>query len=86
MINGMTHLAITKLDVLDAFDEVRAATSYELDGKTIERFPGDSNELARSSPVYESLPGWDTPVRESSSWEDLPAPAKRYLDFISEYV
>ncbi|MFQ5689383.1 MAG: adenylosuccinate synthase [Gemmatimonadota bacterium] len=80
-INGLTALAITKLDVLDSFEEIQLATGYSLDGRTLppSRFPESAGALERVEPVYETLPGWGSPIGECRSWEDLPAAARAYL-------
>ena len=83
MINGMTEFAITKLDVLSTFDEIRVATKYVLDGKTIDRFPSDFDKLDRVEPVYETFAGWKSDIGSCRSWEDLPRNAQIYLNFIS---
>ncbi|MFW6193276.1 MAG: adenylosuccinate synthetase, partial [Gemmatimonadota bacterium] len=79
-VNGFTALAVTKLDVLDAFDEVRVATGYELDGEPVERFPDAAWELERVTPVYEAVEGWDGATGGCRTWDELPAGARRYLE------
>src|SRR3712207_2462390 len=59
-LNGFTAVALTKLDVLDALDEIKVCTGYRLDGRRFETFPALSKELRRVEPIYESLPGWNT--------------------------
>jgi len=86
MINGMTHLAITKLDVLNGFEEIFAATSYRLHGRTTDRFPSDSNELSQVEPVLSRFPGWASSAGRVSNQGELPAAAQNYLNFISEFV
>ena len=86
MINGMTHLAITKLDVLSAFETVSAATSYSLDGSETTRFRSDSHELSRVKPILEHFPGWNQAIDDADSWSDLPDEARNYLTFVSDYV
>jgi len=81
-LNGVTRLAITKLDVLDDVREVRIAVAYELAGKRIERFPLSADELAGCVPVYETLEGWGTSTAEVRAWEDLPSAALAYIERI----
>lgn len=81
--NGFTGLAVTKLDVLDTFPEVKICVGYELDGKTIERVP-DTPDMERVRPVYETWPGWMTPTRHARTWDELPKAARAYLHRISE--
>ncbi len=78
-VNGLTALAVTKLDVLDSFDELRLATGYRLDGRDTSGFPEAAEELERVEAVYETLPGWRTETGDCRSWEDLPEAARRYL-------
>ena len=78
-VNGLTSLAVTKLDVLDVLEELPLATAYELDGETITRFPDSAELLEHATPVYETLPGWETPTGDCRSWSDLPDNARRYL-------
>jgi adenylosuccinate synthase len=83
-VNGLTALAVTKLDVLDAFDEMLVATGYELDGEELDRFPDAARELDRVAPVYESLEGWDGRTDGCRTWDDLPAGARRYVERLQE--
>jgi adenylosuccinate synthase len=85
-VNGLTELAVTKLDVLDTLDEVRVATSYRIDGAEFEGFPDDLALLARAEPVYETLPGWRSPTRDARSRDDLPPAARAFLDRLEELV
>jgi len=78
-VNGLDGLAITKLDVLTGFPELKLAVGYRLDGKTVEELPGDPEDLERCQPVYETLPGWTEPLAGIRSWEDLPAAARAYV-------
>jgi adenylosuccinate synthase len=78
-VNGLTALAVTKLDVLDTFDEIRLATGYELDGEPVGPFPDSVDELARVDPVYADYAGWESNTTECRSWGELPAPARTYL-------
>jgi adenylosuccinate synthase len=78
-VNGLDGLAITKLDVLTGFPQVKMAVAYRCDGRTLEEMPGDLEVLERCEPVYETLPGWSEPVDQAKRWEDLPAGARTYL-------
>jgi adenylosuccinate synthase len=78
-VNGLTGLAVTKLDVLDTLSEIQIATGYEVNGEPLDDFPGDLELLAEVEPVYETLPGWQTSTAEARRWDDLPEAAKRYL-------
>ncbi|UCG76446.1 MAG: adenylosuccinate synthase [Gemmatimonadota bacterium] len=83
-VNGLTALAITKLDVLDSFETLKLATDYELDGRRLTGFPELASDLERVTPVYETLPGWGTSTAACRRLEDLPEAARRYLRRIEE--
>lgn len=83
-VNGLTGLAVTKLDVLDTLPELRIAIGYELDGEPLDDFPGDLELLTEVRPVYETLPGWQSPTHDARRWEDLPERAQAYLRRIEE--
>ncbi|HEX8097793.1 MAG TPA: adenylosuccinate synthase [Pyrinomonadaceae bacterium] len=85
-INGFTSVALTKLDVLDVLDEIKVCTGYRLDGREIETFPAVSQELRRVEPVYETLPGWKASTEGVTKLEDLPAEARRYVEFLSARI
>ncbi len=79
-LNGLTGLALTKLDVLDSFREIRVCTAYRLpDGSVIDYMP-DTPILDTVSPVLESWPGWQRPTGAARTWKDLPPEAQRYLE------
>ncbi len=84
---GIDGIALTKLDVLDGFDEIKICTGYRLDGEAIDYLPANAAEQARIEAVYEALEGWSG---ESSfgarSWADLPAQAVRYVRYIEELI
>lgn len=82
-LNGFTSLAVTKLDVLDDFDELKICTHYEIDGERVSDFP-DTPDLERATPVYESWPGWKAPTTEAKTWDALPENCRTYLERISE--
>jgi adenylosuccinate synthase len=84
-VNGLTGVAVTKLDVLDTLPELKVATAYRMpDGSTTDRFPADTWSLARVEPVYETLPGWGSPTSGVRRLEHLPKHARAYLDRIEE--
>ena len=86
MVNGLTHLAVTKLDVLDTFEELQVCVAYELDGERVDHFPSSISRLERVQPVYETLPGWKADTTGALRLEDLPPNARSYLDRLSELV
>lgn len=84
-VNGLTGVAVTKLDVLDTLPELQVATAYRLpDGSVTESFPADVGSLDAAEPVYETLPGWEASTCDARRLEDLPAKARGYLDRIEE--
>jgi adenylosuccinate synthase len=85
-VNGLTDLAINKLDVLSGFSELPLATSYKIDGKLTEDFPMTLAEVTRAEPVYETMPGWTEDLRGVRRMEDLPDNARRYIERIESLV
>ncbi len=84
-VNGLTGLAVTKLDVLDTLPELQVATAYRMpDGSVTESFPADTWSLGSVEPVYETLPGWERPTGDVRHLEDLPKNARAYLDRMVE--
>ncbi|HEX2613261.1 MAG TPA: adenylosuccinate synthetase, partial [Fibrobacteria bacterium] len=85
-VNGLTHLAVTKLDVLDSFESIDVCVAYEIDGVRAENFPSSLARLERVRPVYETLPGWKSDTTAITDAKDLPVNARRYLDRLAELV
>jgi adenylosuccinate synthase len=81
-LNSLTSIALTKLDVLDGFDEVKVCTGYSIDGVVVRDHPPRVADLERAVPVYETLPGWRTSTAGCSDWEALPASARRLVDIV----
>ena len=85
-VNGLSALAVTKLDVLDTLDKIGLCTGYEIDGQLVTEFPGDLADLENIKPHYEWFDGWMTSTADARTLEALPAQARRYLDRIEELV
>jgi adenylosuccinate synthase len=85
-INGFTSVALTKLDVLDALDEIKVCTSYRIQGREIDSFPAVSQDLRRVEPVYATLPGWKTSTEGITEMDALPDAARQYIDFLSREI
>jgi adenylosuccinate synthase len=85
-LNSLSELAITKLDVLDAFDEVKVCVAYEVDGRRIEHLPDNQSVLHRVQPVYEAFPGWGSDLSEATEPGHLPPKAKDYVAFLEQQV
>ena len=83
-INGLDALALTKLDVLDGLPEVLICTGYRTSGGTLSEFPADLRCLSGAEPVYERMPGWSSPTRGVTRFEDLPEEARRYVRRLEE--
>jgi adenylosuccinate synthase len=84
--SGIDGIALTKLDILDGFDEVKVCTGYELDGKRINRLPASQAAQARVRPVYETIEGWKGTTAGARSWAALPAQAIKYVRRIEELI
>ncbi len=84
--SGIDGIALTKLDVLDGFDELEVATQYRLDGKGIDYLPASQSAHARIEPVYEKIEGWKDSTAGARSWADLPAQAIKYVRRIEELI
>lgn len=83
-VNGLTGLAITKMDVLDTLPEIAIATAYKTPSGIVEEFPADTQSLGDVEPIYETHPGWGASTGEARTLEDLPRNARAYLDRIEE--
>ncbi len=85
-VNGLTEVAVTKLDVLSRFESLKVCVAYELDGSRIESFPPDLEVLARCRPVYETLPGWQVDISRAQAFDDLPVQARQYVTLIEDLL
>jgi adenylosuccinate synthase len=83
-LNGMTGLAVTKLDVLNELDSIKVCTAYSYQGQLLEEFPRDADILHECKPVYEEFEGWCSDICDATSMAELPAPAKAYLAKLEE--
>jgi adenylosuccinate synthase len=84
--SGINGLALTKLDILDGFSEIKVCTGYRLDGRTIDHLPAGEHAQARAEPVYETVAGWKERTAGARSWADLPAQAIKYVRRIEELI
>jgi adenylosuccinate synthase len=85
-LSGVDVLAVMLLDVLSELPEIKICTAYELDGRRTTNFPSHVDDLRRVTPVYETLPGWQTPITHIRRIEDLPANAQGYLKRLSQIL
>ncbi len=83
---GIDGIALTKLDILDGFSEIKICTAYRLDGEIVHRLPASPAAQARIEPVYESFPGWEGTTGHARSWAALPAQAVKYVRYIEELI
>jgi adenylosuccinate synthase len=85
-ISGIDGIALTKLDILDGFDEIKVASRYRLDGQEIDYLPASQAAQARVEPIYETIEGWEGVTVGARSWADLPAQAIKYVRRIEELI
>jgi adenylosuccinate synthase len=85
-INGIHGIALTKLDVLDGFDELKICTGYVIDGETFDYLPAGMKKQAAAQPIYEVVEGWSDSTQGARSWKDLPAAAIKYVRRIEELI
>jgi adenylosuccinate synthase len=84
--SGINGIALTKLDILDGFKEIKVCTGYRLDGETIDYLPASQAAQARVEPIYEIVEGWSGTTAGARSWSDLPAQAIKYVRWIEELI
>jgi adenylosuccinate synthase len=85
-LNGLTSVAMTRLDVLDQYPSLKVCTAYRLDGNVTKTFPSSNRALLRVEPIYEELPGWQKDTKQIRAFEDLPPQARAYVQRIQELV
>ncbi|MEQ9091564.1 MAG: adenylosuccinate synthase [Balneola sp.] len=86
-INGINELTLTKMDVMDGFEEIKVCTGYKINGgEETKVFPLCLDEIENVEPVYTSMPGWDKDISGMTKWDELPDAAKSYIDFIENYL
>jgi len=85
-LNGFDSVALTKLDVLDALEEIKVCVGYEINGKKVDTFPAVSHDLRQIKPIYETLEGWKAETLGITKIEDLPQKAREYVEFLSNSI
>ncbi len=86
-INGINELTLTKMDVMDGFEEIKVCTGYKINGgEETKVFPLCLDEIENVEPVYTSMPGWDKDISGMTKWDELPDAAKSYIDFVEKYI
>ena len=83
-LSGTDYMAVTRLDILDSFDEIKMCTAYKIDGEVINEIPASLKVLAKVEPVYETFAGWKSDISKIRRYEDLPANAKKYLERMAQ--
>jgi adenylosuccinate synthase len=86
IINGVSGLCVTKLDVLDGLSEIKICVGYELGGQRLDILPLDADEIDACRPIYETMPGWTDTTAGLTNWEQLPANARRYLERVQQLI
>ena len=86
IINGVSGLCITKLDVLDGLDEIKVCVGYELAGARVDILPLDADDIEACVPIYESFPGWSETTFGATAWDALPVNARRYLERVQSFI
>ncbi len=86
IINGISGLCITKLDVLDGLKEIKVCVGYELNGRRVDILPLDADEIVACVPVYDTFPGWTESTFGVTQWDKLPLNARRYLERVQEFI
>lgn len=85
-INGFTEIALTKIDVLDEFSEIKICTGYELNGKKVNYYDGDAVFLSKIKPVYKTIKGWKKSIKGITKYNDLPLLTKKYIEEIEKQI
>ena len=85
-INGFTGTVITRLDILDIFPTLKICVGYKLDGQTIDYFPSNIATLEKCQPIYEELPGWQSPISHMREYQQLPVEARQYINRLEELI
>lgn len=84
-VNGLTDVALTKLDVLSAFDTIKVCVAYECDGERYDYFPMQQSVLHHAKPIYVELPGWkDVDITGCKTYEELPENTRKYIEYLEE--
>jgi len=86
LVNGMTGVVLTRLDILDGFPSVKVCVGYQVNGKAIDRFPSNTSLLAQCEPIYEEHPGWTEPTASATDISQIPANAMSYVRRIEELI
>ncbi|MCE1190345.1 MAG: adenylosuccinate synthase [Ignavibacteria bacterium] len=86
MLNGLTQIALTKIDILDKFESIKVCTSYDVDGRELKYFPSDLEVVKRAKPIYTTLPGWQEDTSSCSTFDELPENARNYILWLEKHI
>lgn len=86
ILNGISELAIMKMDILDGLKTIKVCTAYKYKGKIFKEFPYDLEVLKKASPIYKEMPGWNTPVSKAKKYQDLPKAAMNYITYLEDIL
>jgi adenylosuccinate synthase len=86
MINGLTGIALTKLDVLSPFDKIKVCVGYEYEGKVYDKMPFHQTVFHKATPVYEEIDGWKTDITGATTFEELPQAAQDYVKYLEKLI
>ncbi|MBB5182828.1 adenylosuccinate synthase [Catenisphaera adipataccumulans] len=86
MLNGLTDIVITKIDVLTGLDQIKVCVGYEIDGKVYDYIPSDQHTVAKAKPVYKIFKGWKEDISAMKTYDELPQTCKDYIQFIEDFT
>ncbi len=86
IINGLTDLVLTKIDVLSGMDTLKVCVAYEIDGQRVDYVPSSVEDVAAAVPIYEELEGWQEDISKMTTWDELPSAAQKYIRFIETFT
>ncbi len=81
-VNGLTEICLTKLDVLDGLESIKVCTAYKTPNGTVTEYPLDQDEFESCTPIYDELPGWEEDISQTTSYDQLPENAKKYIEYL----
>ena len=85
-VNGLTGVALTKLDVLDQFDSIKVCTGYSYNGTVLDELPSNLEIFSQCKPIYEELPGWNVDITAARRFDELPLKAQAYVKRLEELI
>ena len=86
MVNGLTDIALTKIDILDDYQEIKLCTHYKINGEKTDVFPSDLKTFNKIKPLYKTFSGWQSSTKGITAYQDLPQKAREYIEFLAEYL